>query len=334
MKPKTMILMVVAVTCGLGASYMTSRLLAERGQEAPPETVKVLVAKVNLDMGKPLKNVQDLFEEKEYIKNTEPKNGIVKYEDLKGRMLKRPLRAGDFVTPEDLLGERESFMQHNLPKGHVALGIRVNMESIAGGWASLPLSRVNLILTVKRGSDKDSFSMTLLENVLVLAADQTAARTEGGQAMPANVVTVALTPEDAHKVTLARELGSLSLVLRQFEDHRIGAKHKLTIEEMLTQIGANKDDITEVTEVLPQPKVELPELPKVEPKALAQVEPEQPKGRKHKMKIMEGDRERFVEYWLDDNDQVIDHDVVRSELLAPVQPRPAQVAPREGKEDN
>ena len=31
MKPKTLILMVVAVTCGLGASYMTSRLLAERG---------------------------------------------------------------------------------------------------------------------------------------------------------------------------------------------------------------------------------------------------------------------------------------------------------------
>src|SRR5436305_1695536 len=30
MKPKTLILMVVAVTCGLGASYMTSRLLAER----------------------------------------------------------------------------------------------------------------------------------------------------------------------------------------------------------------------------------------------------------------------------------------------------------------
>ena len=30
MKPKTMILMVVAVVCGLGASYMTSKLLADR----------------------------------------------------------------------------------------------------------------------------------------------------------------------------------------------------------------------------------------------------------------------------------------------------------------
>ena len=30
MKPKTMILMGLAIVCGLGASYMTSRLLAER----------------------------------------------------------------------------------------------------------------------------------------------------------------------------------------------------------------------------------------------------------------------------------------------------------------
>ena len=36
MKPKTMILMVVAVVCGLAASYMTSRLLADK---APPPPV-------------------------------------------------------------------------------------------------------------------------------------------------------------------------------------------------------------------------------------------------------------------------------------------------------
>ena len=47
MKPKTMILMVVAIVCGLGASYMTSRLLAERGEApaAEQKKVTVLVAK-------------------------------------------------------------------------------------------------------------------------------------------------------------------------------------------------------------------------------------------------------------------------------------------------
>ncbi len=64
MKPKTMILMVVAVTCGLGASYMTSRLLAER-QPSDEDKVEILVAKKKLDMGMTIKNVDDLFEIKQ-----------------------------------------------------------------------------------------------------------------------------------------------------------------------------------------------------------------------------------------------------------------------------
>ena len=45
MKPKTMILMVVAIGCGLAASYMTSRLLADGDRRPTEATVKVLVAK-------------------------------------------------------------------------------------------------------------------------------------------------------------------------------------------------------------------------------------------------------------------------------------------------
>src|ERR1700716_236217 len=100
MKPKTLILMVVAVTCGLGASYMTSRLLAER-QPDESEKIPVLVAKKNLDMGLAIKKPEDLFEEKKFTKGDEPKNAIAKMEDLQTRVLKRSLRVGDFVTGDD-----------------------------------------------------------------------------------------------------------------------------------------------------------------------------------------------------------------------------------------
>lgn len=327
MKPKTLILMVVAVTCGLGASWMTSRLLAERGQEAAPETVDVLVAKAELNISKPLKNPEELFEVKAWLKETAPKNAVTKFEELKNRQLKRALRPGDFVTPEDLLGDKESFMQNHLPPGHQALGIRVNMESIAGGWASLPLSRVDILLTARRGSDKDSFSMTLLENVLVLAVDQTAWRTETGNAMPGNVVTVALTPEDTHKITLGRELGSLTMALRPMGDHKKGTGTKLTVEELLAQIGGKKN--TEIQEEAKTKTPQLPALPTVEKKGetpkveVAQVE--QPKGTRHVLKIWEGDRQRTVEYWLNEDGQVIEPDVVRSELQPQSPPRPPQV---------
>ena len=41
MKPKTMMLMALAVGCGLAASYMTSRLLADRNQQPNDDKKKV-----------------------------------------------------------------------------------------------------------------------------------------------------------------------------------------------------------------------------------------------------------------------------------------------------
>ena len=68
MKQKTIVLIILAVVCGLGASFMTSRLLADRQQQE--ETVKVLVAKKNLDSGMILKKPEDFLEEKEVPKDT------------------------------------------------------------------------------------------------------------------------------------------------------------------------------------------------------------------------------------------------------------------------
>ena len=58
MKSKTMILMVVAIGCGLAASYMTSRLLAERAdsKDQEQEKVTIVVAKQNLSMGTLIKD--------------------------------------------------------------------------------------------------------------------------------------------------------------------------------------------------------------------------------------------------------------------------------------
>src|SRR5262245_61399832 len=101
MKPKTLILMVLAVACGLGASFMTSKLLAER-QDTQEEKVTILVAKKNLDMGLVIKNPDDCFQEKKVGKDDAPKNAIVDPEKvkeetqkLKGRQLKLPRKLGD-----------------------------------------------------------------------------------------------------------------------------------------------------------------------------------------------------------------------------------------------
>src|SRR5437016_4825389 len=147
MKPKTMILMVVAIVCGMGASYMTSRLLAERNTE-PQEIPKVtaVVAKQALTVGAPIKNADDMFELKEFTKGQEPKDALVAFDNLKGKFMKRNLRKGDFVTPKDI-DDTQSLI--DLPPNTVAVGIRVTPESIASGFAAQPGARVDIIWTTK-----------------------------------------------------------------------------------------------------------------------------------------------------------------------------------------
>ena len=258
MKPKTMILMVVAVACGLGASYMTSRLLADRNHEI--EKVPILVAKKKLNMGELIKAPEELFEERLFPKGDEPKMAINEFEKLKGQQLKRPLRAGDFVTADDLRGDNSLGLDTQLPDGHQAIGIRVNPETIAGGFASLPNSKVNIISTVKRSSDRESYSKILLENVLVLAADDKMRVGEDGRAMPANVVTVALKPEDVLKLELAKTLGTISLALRKLGDVSRSEHTKVTPE------GLGPDptlpaELTNYSSPLPTPKVDIKPTP-------------------------------------------------------------------------
>jgi len=334
MKPKTMILMGVAITCGLGASYMTSRLLAERGS-GDQEKVAVLVAKKNLSMGDSIKVPDDLFEAKDFIRGTEPRNGIDNPDTLKGRVLKRSLRAGDFVTSDDLYGDKEGHgLWAMLPPGYRAMGIRVNMEEIAGGFASLPLSRVDIINTVRRGDDKSTYAQVILEDVLVVAADTQTQRDDQGRAMPANVVTVAVKPEDAMKVRLAGAMGQLSLVLRKLNDGSRVAESIITAESVRMNRKHGEDDSVETpvsptnnpppVAVAPRKKVEVATAPDAN-------------GKRHVLSVREGEHTKQTEFLLDEHNEVLNPDVQRSELSPPrpaSQRSPQSAPPKKADDDD
>src|SRR6266852_7351806 len=154
MKPKTMALMAVAVICGLGASYMTSRLLAERTTDTPQEVekVKILVARKNVPQGTYIKEPTDWFVEKEFTKGEEPKKAVQNFDELKDKVLSKPLSAEQWVTADDLLRKEDAPITHAIPKGMRALTIRVSVDTVVGGFVQ-PNSRVDVINTV--GGDKD-----------------------------------------------------------------------------------------------------------------------------------------------------------------------------------
>jgi pilus assembly protein CpaB len=307
MKPKTLILMVVAVVCGLGASYMTSRLLAERDDkptEAPPlEKVKLLVAKNNLVMHFALRaKPEDFFTEKEFVKDDAPKEALAKadVDKLKGKFLKRSLRKGDHITPDDLIEGNPNLK--NLSNGMRAVGIRVSPEQVASGFACVPGSHVDIHWTRRVSTDKDTFTKILLKDVIVLAADLASERNEGGTAMLANVVTVALNDDDVMKLNLAAQLGSFVLVLRNLDDKSTTENSSLTVEQLLKSDSAapKQLDPPVVADATPPEKYEPKKTPDPEP-----VKPAAPKLKKMTVSIRNNADVQTRHYWVDENDNVV-----------------------------
>jgi pilus assembly protein CpaB len=143
--------------------------------------------------------------------------------------------AGGFGTPEEVIGRGTTslFVPNEpiteiklaplasgaglapmIPEGMRAMSVRVNDIVGVSGWV-VPGSRVDLICTLRTGDD--SISKIVLNNLEVLASgpftDQATAR-EDGTARPTNVVTVIVTPQDGEKLTLASNVGSIVMALR------------------------------------------------------------------------------------------------------------------------
>ncbi len=175
MKPKTMMLMVVAIGCGLAASYMTSKLLAERNSaQAEEAKVKVIVAKIKVPAWMNIKDPDKYFEEKEIPESIAPKKGVKELSKLKDQRLSQPLSEGEYVLEDKLVNAEQVGLIAKLPPGMRAIALKVNAESLAGGFV-LPGYRVDVVSTT-RGNTNESVSKIILQNMLVLAVDTIAQR--------------------------------------------------------------------------------------------------------------------------------------------------------------
>ena len=111
-----------------------------------------------------------------------------------------PLEAGAGLSP-------------SIPAGMRAMSVKVNEVVGVAGFV-VPGTRVDLLVTLRRG--EDSMTRTVVSNVQVLTAgtryDQEKAK--DGEPIPSTVVTLMVSPQDAEKITLAQSEGQIMLALR------------------------------------------------------------------------------------------------------------------------
>jgi pilus assembly protein CpaB len=235
MNTSRIIILGVAALAAGAAAFLARGLLGggtEKVKAAalpPPVTNEVLVASSDLQPGAalttdsvhwqnwPKSSIDSSF----VTQTTEPDiNHIVT-----GAVLRAPVVAGQPITPSMMVhADTAGFMAAMVTPGMRAVSIATSTETGAGGFI-LPNDRVDVIVTVMISDQPKRYgARTLLNDVRVLAVDQTYKEDKDQKAVLAKTATLELTEKQAELVERAASTGSLSLSLRGLGDNSAGAQ--------------------------------------------------------------------------------------------------------------
>jgi Flp pilus assembly protein CpaB len=217
MKPKTLILMLVAVGCGLVAAYLASQV---GGGASTSNTLPVVVALVDLPAGTMIKEPEKSVMIKPFLADTAPVEGqrLSDIENVRNKTMGRNIAKGEPITPRDFSEQGALFRP--APPGYRAVTIRVTMESALAGFA-LPGAKVDLVCYRQNPANtSQNIVETFMENVLVLAVNtmrtgDASQDAKNGVVAAPSVVTLAAKPVDAARIIWAKEKGQLTMVLRR-----------------------------------------------------------------------------------------------------------------------
>jgi pilus assembly protein CpaB len=143
---------------------------------------------------------------------------------VNGTVVRAPMVAGEPITDTKIVhSDAAGIMAASVTPGMRALSISVTTDSGAGGFI-LPNDRVDLISTIQTSEQPKRFrSSILLDNLRVLAMDQTFKEDKSQKVVIAKTATLEVTPEQAEMISLAGASGQMSLALRGLADSSASA---------------------------------------------------------------------------------------------------------------
>jgi pilus assembly protein CpaB len=221
MRTKSLVLLVLALGCGLVASIGISQIIEQNKNSAvATETEAILVAMKPITAQEQLKAENIKLEQ--WPKNLVPKGALTKIEEIEGRRVKHALAPGEPILQNKLVGEQDKRPTIEVPPGYRLKAVHADAVSAVGNLIQ-PGDRVDVLVYLKnfKGGKQMQATSTILQDIKVFAVnDQWRAQDDtGGESIATKNVTLLLTPEQAERLTLASELGKVSLVLRSPDDN-------------------------------------------------------------------------------------------------------------------
>lgn len=213
MGSRTLTLVVLSLILGLGAAWMANNWLSGRLNAGTDDNMQnVMVAAVEIPFGSMIE-AQHVVQVR-MPKSTVPDDSFESADKVVGRIATFAMLRGDILraarVAEHLGG---STLASLIETDKRAISVRVDDVVGVAGFL-LPGNRVDVLATKRVGnSNNDAESKTILEDLRVLAVDQTAS-TDKTQPVVVRAVTLEMTSEEAEVLVKAQTEGRLQLALR------------------------------------------------------------------------------------------------------------------------
>ncbi|MFM7058308.1 MAG: Flp pilus assembly protein CpaB [Planctomycetota bacterium] len=235
MRRQTLLLSGLALLAGIAAAIGVHRLARQWEPQPAEPTVAVVTMAADVARGDRIPD-RDLTVSR-WPKSRVPADALLDRESAIGRVAVVPLIAGQpvfqsFLAPVNAVPGLASLV----PEGMRAFTIRT--PTIASGVAGfvLPGNRVDVLLTVGavQFHSPGTTTVTLLQSVEILAVDQSmdAEEVPPSRTTQLKSVTLLVTPEQASKLSLAQNGGTLELALRNPADRQPAETAPITVADL------------------------------------------------------------------------------------------------------
>lgn len=242
----TTLLLLGALISGGAAAYFTDSYIKgevfsyQNKLDEKYKKIQVVVPKVSLRTGDVLsynnlavRSMPGNYVHKEAIRAEE-------VESVLGFRLISPLNSGEALLTSHIAKKRGAGFSNLIKNGNRALTFPVDIVSSMSGFLR-PGDSIDLLATINDNGKR--VTLPLLSNVKILATgntiDEHGNATEDGRYQ---TITLLVMPEDAAKITHAKEVGSLTVMLRSPNDNKVSFNKRISVNTILGRTVENKLD--------------------------------------------------------------------------------------------
>ncbi len=233
MTARRLVLALLFALVGAGTlTFWVSRNMSKHDSPAPPKQQYVAATKP-LDAGETLQKANLTLID--WSAASKLDGGFLKVDDVVGRTVLYPVSAGEPILDRQLAAPGAGLgLSGKIPAGMRAISLKTDQVVGVAGFL-LPGTHVDVLVTFRTPEQPNPVTSTVLQDAEIVAAGQKTQPDPEGKATTVDVVTLLVKPNDAERVTLASQQGTVHFILRNGSDHeQTDAK-----PAELTQLGGN-----------------------------------------------------------------------------------------------